>query len=100
MITYMSINTVGMIIQACQSAMYTAYEFTYVWIIGGDEIPILSVIHSWTDYLHLVTLYMLPLAVFFLVLERCLVVSLMTKYTPRLELILFLVNAVGNPGKC
>ncbi|KAI1698433.1 hypothetical protein Ddc_19113 [Ditylenchus destructor] len=99
MITYMSINIVAVILQACHSIAYTTYEFTYVWIIGGDEIPIWNTILSWTDDLHFVTLYMLPLAVFFLVLERCLVVSLMTKYTPRLKFVLFLANAIGNPGK-
>ncbi|KAI1704705.1 hypothetical protein DdX_14061 [Ditylenchus destructor] len=89
MISYLSNNVLAMAIYAC----------TYLIMIIRRLTPnAIKEVDLWVQNLASIEFETLCLTVFFLALERCLVVLLGLKFTPRIKSVLLVANIIYNPG--
>ncbi|KAI1710413.1 hypothetical protein DdX_10773 [Ditylenchus destructor] len=83
-----------MAIMVCEGLM----SLVYFKLDDPGAIPLLSDFYDWIQDAHFIVLGALPLAVFFLALERCLAIQLGAKFSSRMKSLLFMANLFGSPG--
>ncbi|KAI1691289.1 hypothetical protein Ddc_24342 [Ditylenchus destructor] len=104
MLVYVSYNAIGMIVTVICRVSSTLMTSSTVAVIklamtfNKTQLPKQSVI-DWAMIGYFVVSGTLPLANFFLALERCLAIQLVNKFTTRQKNVLFVINLFGSPGK-
>ncbi|KAI1704903.1 hypothetical protein DdX_13986 [Ditylenchus destructor] len=90
MISYLACNTAGMISHACTTLV--------VLYVHKQSHPMLARVFFWFRAVDYVVVQTLPLSVFYLALERNLMIHFPTKFSPMMKSVLLAANLLCSPG--